>query len=89
MEFSVESPINVGSSFFSEETRDFKIPQNVVSPALFVLIGIVGVFSIVMIYHWFTYGKSKILSLSTLVVYLCGILFLLGGIIDIVTKLAK
>jgi hypothetical protein len=59
------------------------------SPALFVLIGVVGVFSIVMIYHWFTYGRNKILSFGTLIVYLCGVLFLMGGIIDIFMKLAK
>lgn len=89
MEFSIESPIDGGSSLFSEEPMDFKIPESVVSPALFVLIGVVGVFSIVMIYHWFTYGRNKILSFGTLIVYLCGVLFLMGGIIDIFMKLAK
>lgn len=89
MEFSIESPIDGGSSLFSEEPMDFKIPESVASPALFVLIGVVGVFSIVMIYHWFTYGRNKILSFGTLIVYLCGVLFLMGGIIDIFMKLAK
>ena len=89
MEFSIESPIDGGSSLFSEEPMDFKIPESVVSPALFVLIGVVGVFSIAMIYHWFTYGRNKILSFGTLIVYLCGVLFLMGGIIDIFMKLAK
>lgn len=89
MEFSIESPIDGGSSLFSEEPMDFKIPESVASPALFVLIGVVGVFSIVMIYHWFTYGRNKILSFGTLIVYLCGALFLMGGIIDIFMKLAK
>ena len=89
MEFSIESPIDGGDSLFSEEPRDLKILESVSSPALFVLIGVVGVFSIVMIYHWFTYGRTKILSFGTLIVYLCGVLFLMGGIIDIFMKLAK
>ncbi len=85
----MESPIDADISFFSEEPKDFKIPSEVVSPALLVFIGIVGLFSIVMIYHWFTYGRNKILSIGTMIVYLCGTLFLVGGIIDIFTKLAK
>ena len=68
MEFSIESPIDGGDSLFSEEPMDFKIPESVVSPALFVLIGVVGVFSIVMIYHWYTYARNKIVSFGALIV---------------------
>lgn len=89
MEFSVENPLDTQISFSSESSKDFKIPENIASPTLMIFVAIVGIFSIVMIYHWFAYGRNKILSLGTTIIYVCGVLFLTGMIIQLFIAISK
>lgn len=89
MDFSVSNPMNTQISFDTETPLDVHLPGPLVSGGLLFFVGIVGVFSLVMIYHWFTYGRNKVLSAGTTVVYLGGVLFFIGMIIQIFTSLAQ
>lgn len=89
MEFPIENPINTQISFHTETPLDIKLPASIVSSVLLVFVGVVGIFSLIMIYHWFTYGRNKIVSIGTTVVYVGGVLFFMGAIIELFTTFAK